>query len=360
MRLGVEASFVEGALVRGDVEVADGRIIAVGLGPAGRGLAIPGLVDLQVNGFAGVHFLNADAKGYRDAARALAGTGVTTFLPTLTTAPKDVLIAALGEATSALDAPGIAGVHVEGPFISAARLGVHPAESRLDPDLALLKRLLVAGPVRLVTLAPELPRAHEVIAGLLDRDIAVSLGHSDATAEEANAAFDLGVRTVTHVFNAMRPFAHRDPGLAAAALVRHDVTVELILDGHHVADDAARLAFRAARGRVVLVTDAMAAAGAGDGRWRMGRVDVEVRGGVVRRLDGVLAGSVLCLRDAVARLVGLGATLEEALHAASGVPARVAGRPELGTLAPGTPADVVVLDDGLAIARVLVDGADAR
>jgi len=163
---------------------------------------------------------------------------------------------------------------------------------------------------------------------------------------------------VTHLFNAMRPFAHRDPGIAGAALAREDVTVELILDGNHLADDTVRLAWRAARGRVVLVTDALQAAGVGDGQWHLGAVDVEVRGGVARRADGVLAGSVLTMPEAVRSLIRAGASLEAALDAASRVPARVARRADLGAIEPGAAADVVVLDDDLEVRRVLVGGAE--
>jgi N-acetylglucosamine-6-phosphate deacetylase len=156
----------------------------------------------------------------------------------------------------------------------------------------------------------------------------------------------------------MRPFGHRDPGLAGAALAREDVTVELIVDGNHLSDEAVLLALRAAPGRVVLVTDAVMAAGVGDGRWRLGAVEVEVAGGVVRRLDGVLAGSVLSLLDAVRNVVSLGAPLEQAVDAATRVPARAARRTDVGSIGPGAPADVVVLDDRLEVVRVVVGGED--
>ena len=157
--------------------------------------------------------------------------------------------------------PRIIGVHLEGPFLSPSRLGAHPAAARRDPDRGLLERLLAAGPVGYVTLAPELPGALELVDLLHERGIVVSCGHSDATAEEAAAAFDRGVRTVTHLFNAMRPLGHRDPGIAGAALARDDVIVQVILDGHHLAEETARIVWRAAAGRVALVTDAIAAAG---------------------------------------------------------------------------------------------------
>ena len=338
MRLGVEAALVEGRLVRGDVEIVGGRIARVEIAPEGRGLAIPGLVDLHVNGFAGVDFLEADTDELRRAARALAHAGVTAFLPTLVTAPPERLVAALTE-IAASDAPGIVGAHLEGPFISAERLGAHPASARLDPSLGLLKRLLAAGPVRLVTLAPELPRAHDLIRGLQERELTVSLGHSNATADEANAAFDLGVRTVTHVFNAMRPFAHRDPGIAGAALAHEDVIVQAIFDGVHLAPETEAVLWRATRGRLALVSDHAA-----------------VEGG--QHPDGTLAGSTATLLDCVRRLHALGAPVEEAVQAATEVPARILGERSIGRLVVGASADVVVLDDRFELTRVLVDGAE--
>jgi N-acetylglucosamine-6-phosphate deacetylase len=241
--------------------------------------------------------------------------------------------------------------------LSASRLGAHPAEELRNPDLDLAGRLVAAGPVALMTLAPELPGAAELVLFLRARGIVVSCGHTDATATEANAVFDLGVGTVTHLFNAMRPLAHRDPGIVGAALARTDVIVQLIVDGTHLAPETVQLVWRAAAGRVALVTDAIAAAGLGDGVFALGTGDVEVRGAAARRVeDGVLAGSVLTMIEAVRNLHALGAPLEYALAAASSVPARVLGSRTLGRIEPGAPADIVVLDDGLRVERVLVGG----
>ena len=355
----MEAALVDGRLVPGDVAVADGVVEAVGLDGPGSGIAVPGLVDLHVHGYAGVDFAAADADGYRRAGEALLATGVTAFQPTFVTAPEAELAAALRGLPADDVGPRVLGAHLEGPFLAPTRLGMHPAAARRDPDLALLDRLLAAGPVAHVTLAPELPGALALVGRLRARGVVAACGHSDATAEEARAAFDAGARHVTHLFNAMRPFAHRDPGLAGAALARDDVTVELIVDGHHVAEEAVLVAWRAATGRVVLVTDAAAAAAAGDGSWRMGPVELEVRDGVVRRRsDGVLAGGVLSLREAVRNVIRLGVPLEQAVDAATRIPARAAQREDVGVLRPGGPADVVVLEDDAEVRRVLVGGVE--
>jgi N-acetylglucosamine-6-phosphate deacetylase len=210
-----------------------------------------------------------------------------------------------------------------------------------------------------MTLAPELRGARELMDVLRERGVTVSCGHSNATAVEAHEAFSHGARTVTHIFNAMRPFAAREPGLAGAALMARDVVVQVILDGVHLADDTARLVWLAAGGRVALVTDATAAAGAGDGSYQLAGVDFEVENGVARSANHVLAGSTVPMIEAVRNLVALGAPIEAALAAATEVPARIAGRADLGVLEPGARADVVVLDDGLEIVRVLVSGDDA-
>ena len=357
MRLGVEAAVVDGALVPGDVELVDGVVGGVALGRAGRGIAVPGFVDLQVNGFGGVDFSSADDAGYRRAGEALLETGVTAFQPTFITAPEDDLVDALRAIPAESVGPRVLGAHLEGPFVSGEALGVHPASARLDPDPAVLGRLLAAGPVAQVTLAPELPGGLELIDLLRERGVVVSLGHSNATAAEAHEAFDRGARTVTHLFNAMRPFGHRDPGLAGVALARDDVVVQLILDGHHVADEVAQVVWRSAPGRVALVTDAVAATGVGDGHYRLGIIDVEVRDGVARRADGVLAGSVLTMLEAVRKLHSLGAPLAGAIAAATAVPARVTGH-DLGRLGPGAPADLLILDDRLELRGVFVGGKE--
>jgi N-acetylglucosamine-6-phosphate deacetylase len=357
VRLGVEAAVIGDTLVRGDVELSDGVVARYGIaGTGGHGTAVPGFVDLQVNGFGGVDFLRADAEGYRRAGEALLETGVTSYLPTLISAPEEELVAALAEVPRESTGPRVLGAHVEGPFLSPRRRGVHPAAALRDPDPALLERLLAAGRVRLMTLAPELPGADELIDILAARGIAISIGHTDATAAQAHAAFDRGARSVTHLFNAMRPFTHRDPGVVGAALARPDVTVQMILDGFHLASETVALVWRAAAGRVALVTDAVAGAAQGDGSYSLGGDEVEVAGGAARGPNGELAGSVLTMIEALRNLQRLGAPLSEAVNAATAVPAGVVGERTAGRIEVGLPADVVVLDDNLAIEKVFVGG----
>ncbi len=360
MRLGVARAISGGSVVDGDVDIEDGRVSAVGVSPTGPGgIAVPGFVDIQVNGFAGVDYAAATPENYATAGAALAATGVTAYQPTLISLPEERTTAALRVlAELPASAPRIIGMHLEGPFLSPDRTGAHDPAFIADPDAATLERLLDAGPVTMVTLAPERPGALELIDLLVSRGIAVACGHSDATAAEAHAAFDRGATAVTHLFNAQRPFTHRDPGIAGAALSREDVTVSLIVDGIHLADETVRLAL-AAPGRVALITDAIAAAGQPDGTYPLGNRTVKVDQGSARLDDGTLAGSVLTMDVAVRNLVDLGASLPDAVAAATVVPADAVHRSDLGRLEVGAGADVAVLDGDLFVERTFVAGETA-
>jgi N-acetylglucosamine-6-phosphate deacetylase len=402
MRLGVSAALVDGELLPGDVEVADGRIAAVGLaGSSGRGIAAPGFVDLQVNGYAGVDFSTASEDEWRSARAALLRDGVTAFQPTFVTAPLEDMRESLarmpavdrgehawttgcGRAIAGLppgsdpaargtsDDPGrraadadvalgarVIGAHLEGPFLSPERPGAHDPATLLAPGLAALDALLAAGPVSQVTLAPELPGALDLVDALVARGVTVSCGHTEADAAAAHLAFDRGATAVTHLFNAMRRPEARDPGIAYAALGRDDVFITLIVDGHHLADDTVRMAWRAAGERVVLISDAVAAAAAPDGDYTLGgTVPIHSADGVVRTEAGSLAGSTLSMLGAVRNSHALGVPLAAALAAATEAAASMARRPDLGRITPGARADLLVLDDTLEIQRVLLAGTD--
>jgi N-acetylglucosamine-6-phosphate deacetylase len=353
---------LDGVLVRGDVEVAGGIVTAAAIETAkeGRGLAIPGLVDLQVNGYDGVDVLTAEPGELVEMGRALARDGVLWYQPTLVTSAIPDTLGALQSIGQAVELPGAArilGAHLEGPFLSPERPGAHPRALLRRPDLDVAASLLLAGcPVSMVTLAPELEQAVDLIEALGERGIVVSLGHTDATAAVAHGAFDHGARAVTHLYNAMRPFHHREPGVVGAALAREDVVVQLIADGVHVAPEAILTAWRAARGRLVLVSDTISAAGLGDGTFHVGAIGVIVDQGIARTADGALAGSVRPLAWGLRMLVELGVPIVEAVAAVTSAPAELVGRPDAGVLRVGGSADLVVLGDDFAVERVLVGG----
>ncbi|MDP3984905.1 MAG: N-acetylglucosamine-6-phosphate deacetylase [Acidimicrobiia bacterium] len=361
MRLGVAEAVVGSEVIAGDVAVEDGRIGAVGLSPPGSGVAIPGFVDLQVNGFAGVDFLAAQPGDFAASGTALAATGVVAYQPTLISAPVEDTVAAavaIREArASSQHGPRIIGIHLEGPFLSPHRAGTHPIEMLREPTWDFLTPILAAGPVTMVTLAPELSGAIELIARLTAAGIVVSLGHSDATADEASRGFDAGARAVTHLFNAMRPFSHRDPGIAGEAIARATIFLGLIADRVHLANEAITTVWRAAGERMVVVTDAIAAAARGAGTWTLGNVAVEVADGVARRRDGTLAGSVGTMDESFRNLLALGLPLPDVVEATSANACRLMGLPG-GTLAPGEPADIVVLDDRYEVRRTLIGGIE--
>lgn len=369
MRLGVNAALVDGFVVDGDVVVEEGVVREVGAtpyGPAGRGrgLAVPGFVDLQVNGFGGVDFLTADDAGYATARAALARFGVTSFQPTLVSSPIPVLEEALGQAAKvqaegqAVPGPRIVGAHLEGPFLSPEFKGAHDERHLLAPDLDLLGRMCGWGPVAFVTLAPELPGALELVSYLVDRGAVVSLGHTDANADQANAGFNAGARAITHLWNAQRRLTSRDPGITGVGLSRADVVVGVIADFVHSAPETVHATWLAARGRMMLVTDAIAAAAVGAGDYALGDRVVHVDDTAARLADGTLAGSILTMDRAVRNLASLGVALPDAVAAATSVPAALIGRPELGTLRPGAVADIAVLDESAEVARTLVAGTE--
>ena len=316
---------------------------------------MPGFVDLQVNGFAGVDFLTPTPTGYRHAADALLETGVTAFLPTFITSPEEQLLAALREVPAGSDGPASWGRTSKGRSCQPCASGSIPPTLGATPISSCSSDSSMRGPSGW-SRSRRSSRASAVIERLLRREIAVSCGHSDATAEQANAAFDLGVRSVTHLFNAMRPFHHRDPGIVGAALARPDVVVQLILDWVHVAPVTAAMVWQAAQGRVGARDRRGGGAGLDDGRIGSATSTSRSRDGVARGATGALAGSTLTMIDAVRNLHSLGVPLEDAIGAATEVPARVLRLPALGRIGSGSPADVVVLSDDLEIERVLVEG----
>lgn len=349
---------------------ASGTLTATGSGePPSRpdielptGVLAPGLVDAQVNGAFGTDLADADADSWSAVVQRLPTHGVTAFVPTFITAPIDELVAALRRYAAvrpALDAlPAAArtlGVHVEGPFLAERRRGAHRLEHLMDTTPDAVAALIRAGAdgrgdgvgggaLAYVTLAPERAGGLEAVRMFTEAGVRVSIGHSDADEGLVHAAADAGATLVTHLFNAQRPLHHRDPGVVGAALVDDRLTCGLIVDGHHVLAAAVRVAFAAAAGRVMLVTDAVAALGMPDGTYELGGEQVTVRAGSPpRRADGTIAGAAGRLDDAVGLAVAAGVPLRTAVEAATRVPAGALGRHDVGRIATGLPADLVWL-----------------
>ncbi|MEX2292679.1 MAG: N-acetylglucosamine-6-phosphate deacetylase [Acidimicrobiales bacterium] len=340
-------------------EVDGGAVIldATGL------LAAPGFIDLQCNGALGID-LASEPERLWELAAALPRWGVTAWLPTIVTTPPDVVPRALAALASGPPAGWVGaeplGLHLEGPFLSVARKGAHPEALLRMPNLAAIDGWSRDGGVALVTLAPELDGASEVIGELVRRGVVVSIGHSDALAAQAAAAIDAGATWVTHLFNAMSPLHHREPGVSGVALTDERLHVGLIADGVHVHPSVVALAQRALGDRLTLVTDAVGALGLPSSEPRLGRAKVTVDENGVRLADGTLAGSTLSMDQAVRNLVSFtGCTPQEAAVAAAEAPARVLGDLSRGHLRSAARADLVLLTSDLEVVATVVGGSVA-
>jgi N-acetylglucosamine-6-phosphate deacetylase len=352
----------------GTVRVDGDRIVAVEPGAAtqppdavdlaGQWL-VPGLVDLHVHGGGGGSFPAADPDEARTAAAYHLRHGTTSAVASLVSAPPEDLHRATGVLADLCDDGTLAGIHLEGPFLAPARCGAHDPSLLRAPDLVLLDRLLTAGRghVRHVTVAPELPGARDAIAYLRAHGVVAAIGHTDASYAQTADAFAAGARLVTHLFNAMRPLHHRDPGPVGAALADPGVVCEVIGDGVHLADQMLTVLFATLGAeRIALVTDAMAAAGCADGRYLLGGLAVDVRGGTARTAAGTIAGGTATLAGVLRRAVRAGVPLPDAVRAATLTPARAVGLDDLGAIASGRRADLCVLDADLRPAAVLRAG----
>jgi N-acetylglucosamine-6-phosphate deacetylase len=361
-RLVFEESVVGGRLrIEDDVIAADEVDEAIVDGP----FLAPGFVDVHVHGWGG-HDAMGDTDALAGMARALARHGVTSFLPTAASAPLETLTAFTARVrdwrpVAPSDGADPLGANLEGPFLSEARKGAHDPRFLREPTSVTADELaaLVDG-IRLITIAPERPGALELIADLRARGIRVSMGHSASTLEEAQAGYAAGGSTTTHLFNAMVGLLHHGPGLAAAALLDDEAFVELIADGHHVHPALWPIIRRVKpRDRLLLVSDALSLAGTDVGRVRMGDTEIEVVDGrVVLAGTKTLAGSTIALDDAVRHLVANGASLPEAVLAASTNPLQMLGQADRGRLAVGQRADLVALDQGLVVRRVWLGGRE--
>lgn len=329
-------------------------------------LLAPGFVDLQVNGGFGIDVATEPERTLELSGKLLS-TGTTSYLPTVISSPEDLYREALPEISAVTGAPlstgaEVLGIHLEGPFISEKKRGAHDASHVVPPDVDLLAHLLDLGPVRMLTLAPELEGARELMTLARNRGVAVSAGHSDASFELAYEAFDREAASVTHLFNAMSRMHHRHPGIPGAAFAHPRVVCGLIADGLHVHPEVVGLAFRMlGPDRVCLVTDATAATGVGGGQYALATRTIHVEAGVTRLESGAIAGSVLTMDEAFQNILAFtGCTIPEAVRMASTAPARLVGEGRRkGRLFPGYDADIAVLAPDLSVQAVWRGGEQA-
>ncbi len=361
-------------VVVGWVETAGERIVAVGEGGAPAGAAgttswsiVAGFVDVHVHGGGGHSFTAGDPDAVVGGVQFHLGHGTTTTLLSLVTAPTGDLVAAAGRIRGLLDEADpalrrhVAGIHSEGPFLAASRCGAQDPEFMADPTAEVIDELVNAagGRLRMMTIAPERHGALAAIARLRSSGVIAAIGHTDATFEQAGEAIAAGATVATHLGNAMSPLHHRNPGVVGACLAASAVSCELIVDGHHLHPAFVRHAAASkGAGAIVLITDAIAAAGVGDGRYRLGRLDVDVRDGMATLAEGgSLAGSTLTMGAAYRNAVAAGLDDVVASRAASANPARLLGiDDEVGTIEVGKRADLVVLDDAAEVVAVIAAG----
>lgn len=348
------------------VSVEDGCIAAVepmaerpaGVPGASHAFVVPGLIDLQLNGAFGHDFSDPGAD-LTAVATALPSTGVTAFLPTVVSSPPERYAPCLENLAGSTPPEGarVLGVHVEGPFLDPRHAGTHDPTMLRAPDVEEALGWLRHGDVRLVTLAPELTDALECVRALTARGVVVAIGHSGASWQQAQDALAAGARLGTHLFNAMRPLHHRDPGLIGLLLAA-PVAVSVIADGRHVARETIRMV-AAAKGphHMIIVSDGLAALGLPPGSYRLAQREVISDGTVACLPDGTLSGSALPLNRALGGLVRAGVPPSLAVRAATANPARLLGRDdEIGSLVVGRAADVVLLDAGWEVMMTIIDG----
>jgi N-acetylglucosamine-6-phosphate deacetylase len=330
--------------------------------------AIPGFVDVHIHGAGGHDVMEGTDEALAAVTSTVARHGTTSFVATTVTAsPDDTCKSVEGIAQfiavqHETDQPRaeVLGIHYEGPFISPARRGVHPKEWIQLPSAELLERMFhaAAGNARILTIAPELLGAAPCIDAAHKAGVVVAMGHTDATYEQARAGIARGAHHAVHVYNAMRPFSHRDSGVIGAVLTSPEVTAELIADGVHVEEPAMRLLMQAkGAGCVILVSDGVSATGMPDGKYTLGKFEVTVSGGVCRNAEGNLAGSTLTLDRALRNVVALGISLPDAVRMLTLNPASLLGIEfKKGALRTGADADMVLLDDSLRVTNVWARG----
>lgn len=378
LRIYAKNAVLPSGIAAAEITLTDGKIAEIktdlALDPNSADLRIEsgylaaGLIDLQLNGAYGTDFMAATEADWGRILTQLPETGVTAIYPTIITAPVSELASWLAanskEVKSYSDRTSVLGFHVEGPFLNMKRRGAHQAQYVIDPTQPDIDLLIESanGTLKILTIAPELPNAISAISTLVTNEVKVSVGHSDATAEQVAQAGDVGASLITHLFNAQSPVSHRDTGVAGQALIDDRFTLGLIVDLHHVAAKTVLLAFKAAEKRICLVTDAISALGMPPGEYDLAGEKVSVIPGQPPvRSDGTLAGSAIRLDHAVSNCIAIGIAPEVAIKAASQVPAQAMGLSDRGEIAVGKRADLVWLnqtESGIETERTWIAGTE--
>ena len=364
MKISAARTFVEGAIAQATIEIAGPRIVDVTLGiesdadltiSESEGVLVPGLIDLQINGGFGIDFQTADPADIEIFRKKVLRTGVTGFLPTLITASHQKIISQLEKinVSSKVGQSDVLGVHLEGPYISKQARGTHDLNQIREINLSEIAEIIETKKLKMLTLAPELKNAIAAIEQLVQHEVIVSLGHSQASSAQTLAAVEKGARMITHIFNAQSGVHHRDSGMASQALINPNLFLGIIADLYHLTPETIKLIFQTAASRSVLVTDAISAMGMPEGIYQLGNQTVTVKTGQPpRRADGVIAGSAVRLDECIKNVIDCAIAPELAIAAATSIPAKVLGLTDRGEIKTGLRADLALLSDAGRASKV--------
>lgn len=364
MKISAARAFIDGAITQATIEITGSKIVAVTLDIESRadlsisesdGVLVPGLIDLQINGGFGIDFQTADTGEIEIFRKKVLCTGVTGFLPTLITASHQNIMNQLEkiDASPKVGHSDVLGVHLEGPYIAEQARGTHDLAQIREINLSEITEIIKTKKLKMLTLAPELKNATAAIEQLVQNEVIVSLGHSQASSAQTLLAVEKGARMITHIFNAQSGVHHRDGGMASQALINPFLFLGIIADLYHLTPETIKLIFQTAGNRSVLVTDAISAMGMSDGTYQLGNQTVTVETGQPpMRADGVIAGSAVRLDECIKNVIDCAVSPELAIAAATSVPAKVLGLTDRGQIKPGLRADLALLSDSGRASKV--------
>jgi N-acetylglucosamine-6-phosphate deacetylase len=364
LKISAARTFINGAITQATIEIAGPRIVDVTLDiesgadlriSESEGVLVPGLIDLQINGGFGIDFQTAEPSDIEKFRQEVLRTGVTGFLPTLITASHENIMSQIEKIDLSLKAgqSDVLGIHLEGPYISQEARGTHELSQIREINLSEISEIMKTQKLKMITLAPELSQAKQAIEQLVENEVIVSLGHSQASSAQTLAAVEQGARMITHIFNAQSGVHHRESGMASQALINPNLYLGIIADLYHLTSETIKLIFQTAASRAVLVTDAISAMGMPDGTYQLGNQTVAVKAGQPpMRADGVLAGSAVRLDECIKNVIDCAVAPELAIAAATSIPAQVLGLADRGEIKRGLRADLALLSENGRTSKV--------